>query len=259
MLFRSFWCAGDDAIADFRAWLRRRYPSVDALNAAWRSRYASIDEVRPMLQHRAPSRTAYFDVVSWYREAMTVFSDFWMERCRHHFPKLPVYLCTGGAEAPETGASFADQAKICAAHGASIRLTNESNRFTDNFTASGHCVAACRFYGAGVGLEPVGPMTTEGVRARVFGSLAFGNPEVFHYYGNVFEPDGTPKPAATALRSYLEHFGSGPIEDGVAVFWPEDQAVLEQGGPSEAREAANFIRRDYPVSQIGRASCRERE
>lgn len=245
----GFWCAGDDAVADFRTWLFARYATIEQLNQAWRSRHESFDDIRPMLSHRC-SRTAYFDMVSWYRDAMTAFSEFWMARCRLFFPKLPLYLCTGGYEDPRHGSNFADQAKACAKYGSGIRLTNETNRFTDNFAGTAHCVSACRFYGAGVGLEPVGPITTEGATARVFGSLAYANPQIFHYYGNVFEADATPKPAAKVLSDYLKHFGSGPAEDGVAVFWPEDQAVFTEGFPQEVVQAANFIRRDYPASLI---------
>jgi hypothetical protein len=188
-------------------------------------------------------------MVSWYRDSMTVFSDHWMSRCRHHFPKLPLYLCTGGSEQPQHGSSFADQARICAAHGAGIRLTNESNRFADNFAATAHCVSACRFYGSYIGLEPVGPMTAEGVRARVFGSLAYANRQIFHYGDNVFEKK-SPRPAAAALHDFLQHYSAGPVEDGVAVFWPEDQGVFEEHIPQGVSDAANFIRREYPVSLI---------
>ncbi len=38
-----------EAVAAFRAWLRGRYPSIQALNAAWGRDYADFDEVMPLL------------------------------------------------------------------------------------------------------------------------------------------------------------------------------------------------------------------
>ncbi|MBE3123468.1 MAG: beta-galactosidase, partial [Planctomycetes bacterium] len=58
---RGHWCGGDDARADFRRRLEERYDTLDALNRAWRSRYARFQEIEPFLPQRAPSRTAYFD------------------------------------------------------------------------------------------------------------------------------------------------------------------------------------------------------
>ena len=248
---RGFWCGGDDAAAAFREYLRDKYGSPDALNRAWRSRHSSWEDVRPFLQHQAPSRTAFFDLICWYQNSMTAYSEFWMSECRRIFPSIPAYLCTGGADDDTAlGALYSAQAKAAARHAGGIRLTNEVNKFYENFRLTSHTHSACRFYGAYLGLEPVGPITEEGVRSRMFGSVAYGNRQIFHYYSNVMGKDNLPLPAADALRECVPLLQERTAERGIGFFWPVDQALIDGAMPTEARNALLHIRRQYPVSPI---------
>ena len=114
---RGFWCGGDDAAASFLEYVEKRYGTLDALNRAWRARYSSFNEVRPFLRHRTPSRTALFDLIAWYQDSMTRFSEFWLAECRRLFPSVPAYLCTGGTDDDASmGALFAAQARAAAKH-----------------------------------------------------------------------------------------------------------------------------------------------
>jgi hypothetical protein len=249
---RGWWCAGDDARSNFRQYLKQQYSKVDALNRAWRSRFRSFAAVEPFLPAQAPSRTALFDQASWYRDSMTRFSEFWMQQCQELFPDVPAYLCTGGSDDEITsGALFAAQAKAAAKHGGGIRLTNEGNRFTYNFPITAPTHAACAFYGAYFGLEPVGPMTELGVLTRTFGSAAMGNRQIFHYYGNVFDrKDHHTSPAAQAVRKYTALIGARPADKGIGFFWPVDQATLQGSFSADVSTALNHIRRQYPVSPV---------
>lgn len=249
---RGFWCGGDDAVADFQRHLAARYGTALQLNAAWRSHYTAFADLRPFPLHRAPSRTAQHDLIAWYQAAMTDYSGFWMAECRRAFPDIPAYLCTGGADDDTmTGALFAAQAKVAARHGGGIRLTNEVNKFEENFRLCAHTHAACRFYGAYLGLEPVGPITEQGVRNRMFGSAAFGNRQVFHYFGNVCNPaDGTPIPAGNCISDHADLIREHKVEEGIALFWPIDQGLLAGAMPEGVRSALRHIRRDYPVSPV---------
>ena len=249
---RGFWCGGADARADFRRWLKAAYGSVEQMNAAWRTSHTSFDVVQPFMPHHAPSRTACFDLVAWYRDSMTRYAEFWMAECRRCFSGIPAYLCTGGADDETTsGALFAAQARAAAKHGGGIRLTNEGNKFDYNYPLTAPTWTACRFYGAYFGLEPVGPMTTQGVLSRTFGSAAFGNRQIFHYYGNVIDKETKPLPAAADVRQHTDLIGAREIEPGVAFFWPVDQTAFQAGGlGGEVRDALLHIRRDYPVSAL---------
>ena len=249
---RGMWVMDDHARADLRAGMRQQYGDIAALNAAWRTQYASFDDVAPFLKHKAPSRTAWLDLILWYQESMTRYSEFWMKTCREAFPGIPVYLCTGGADDEMTaGANFAAQSKIAAKHGGGIRLTNEVNIFSENFRLTAHTHAACNFYGAYLGLEPVGPITTLGARTRIFGSAAYGNRQIFHYYGNFFRHDSVERlPSAAECLANSAFLEEHKPEAGLALFWPVDQALAEEIMPPAARDALMYIRRFYPVTPV---------
>jgi hypothetical protein len=249
---RGFWCGGDDAIDSFRQAMLKKYDSLDGLNRAWRSTFLTESEVCPFLRQLAPSRTAFFDLISWYQESMTDYSEFWMKECRRIFPDIPAYLCTGGADDEITsGALFAAQAKAAAKHRGGIRLTNEVNKFYENVRLTAHTHAACEFYGAYLGLEPVGPITAEGVRARNFGSAVYGNRQMFHYYHNFFTRDDKPLTRSiNAMRETQELLQEREPEKGIAFFWPVDQGIVEGAMPAETRQALMHIRRHYPISAI---------
>lgn len=254
---RGYWCGGSDARASFRAYLKHQYASLDALNRRWRTSHGSFDDIHPQLPHKCPSRSALFDQITWYRQSMTDYAGVWMKACRDAFPDTPIYLCTGGADdETQTGAHFAQQAKIAAKYKGGIRLTNEANAFSYNYPLTSHTHAACEQYGAYLGLEPVGPMTEQGVRNRLFGSAAMGNRQIFYYYNNFIDPrTHEPKPAAGALKQYLQLIREQPSERGIAMFWPIDQATLDgcvtgQPGLATSSTALLHVRRQYPVSAV---------
>ena len=78
----------------FRDWLRRKYGSAEKLNAAWRSNYASIDDVlmvRPLVFDRThPVR--FWDWVLCNREAGTGHFRFLHELCRRNAPGVPTHV-----------------------------------------------------------------------------------------------------------------------------------------------------------------------
>ena len=57
-------CFCRNTVARYREWLRGRYGSLDALNAAWYRRYASWDEVEP---NRLSTILSYSDYIDWKR------------------------------------------------------------------------------------------------------------------------------------------------------------------------------------------------
>ncbi len=247
---RGFWCGGEDAIADLQYSMKVKYTDIQAFNKAWRTEYQSFSEIKPFLRAHQPSRTAYMDMLLWYHNSMTEYADFWMETCRKYFPQIPVYLCTGGVEEPQHGSAFSDQARIAAKHQGGIRLTNEGNNYYENLYLTLHMYSACEFYGAYLGLEPVGPILPSGVAVRMYGSIAYGNRQVFHYYGNLLNQKGE---AMAEVAEKVKNYGSF-IEErkntaGITFFWPLDEALLNGTPvPESIRDSVCAIRKSYEVN-----------
>ncbi len=178
----GYWCGDALALADFRRSMGALYAGdIGALNKAWRSGYASFEEVTPFLPERAPSERAFQELLRWYREAMTGWSDFWLAEAREAFPGVDIYLCTGGDMAPEHGSDFSAQAKAAAARGAHLRITNEASSFPMNVRLTRMVGSACRFYGAGFGHEPASAVTPVGTLGRIFNAVMSGARQLFLY------------------------------------------------------------------------------
>ena len=243
----GYWCTDRYALASFRETLEKQYGGIDALNKAWRSNYSDFEEIYPVLRHKAPSRTAFFDFMMWYKASMTEYVSFWMKECKRIFGDIPVYMCTGGDEEPYLGADLAEQARVAAENGGGLRLTNEGNDFYENYDCTAHCVTACNYYGAYMGLEPVGPMNREGVTARMFGSAAYGNRQMFHYYGNLMHTNGGDE----RFAKYVDLIKDRTPDEKVAVFFPLDMVWVEGTEvPVNIREALNFVRRQYETAIV---------
>ena len=249
----GYWCGGDDAIESFRAAMSYKYGDINALNAAWNSRYSGFGDIVTFLPHRATSRTALFELM-WYKDSMTGFVDFWLS-CRKYFPDTPLYMCVGGNEEPEHASDFAAQAKVCAKYGAGLRLTNECNRFFDNFFLTSYTHSACEYYGAYLGLEPVGGLTPEGVCARMFGSAVYGNKQIMYYYGNIFRVPTADNPSiyddrTAKFMQYLPLLTERKTDCDTAFFWPGLMGALGRGIPGWIQPVATFLRRVTTVMPV---------
>lgn len=245
---RGFWCGDRLAVADFRGWLKEKYSDISALNTAWRACYSSFEEIVPVIPHKAPSKTAHLDMLDWYRGSMDEYTDFWMACSRKHFPNTPIYLCTGGSEEPEHGSLFSTQARIAAKYGGGIRLTNEGNNFFVNLHNTVHGVSACKFYGAYMGLEPVGPMLKSGVNTRTFGSAVYGNRQIFHYYGNLIDANNEYTGSGDEILKYSELISEKEKNPPVTLFWPMAQSQISgEDIPADIKLAISEIRKLYEV------------
>ena len=231
----GYWAGDPLAVASFQNYLKEKYKTIEALNIAHREAYSGWGEIRPKLAHKC-NRMAFFDMVLWYKQSMTDFADFWMRECRRIFgPDMPVYLCTGGCEQPFLGADFAAQARVCAKNGAGLRLTNEVNKFYENFGWTVHPWSACNYYGAYYGLEPVGPITPRGYRERLFGTMAYGNNQ-FHTYSDLVDSRGD--------------INLNREQKTVGVFYPMDRSIFDGKVPESVDLAVKMLRHNFPVSVI---------
>ena len=64
----KFWCYGENAKADFRAEMQKKYKTLDAANSTWSSDFASWDDVTVL----APGELKglyWYDVLTWYRDS----------------------------------------------------------------------------------------------------------------------------------------------------------------------------------------------
>ena len=235
----GFWCGDEYALKSFREWAVGKYGSLDGVNTAWGTNWgpdnaidfpargeAALKDLQKALP-TAPTTTKrrWLDFVDWYRGEMTRFSDWWIETTKKHFPKTPIYLCTGGHAPPEHGANFAEQCKVAAKHGAGVRITNEASIYADNFVITRWVGGAGKLYGAFYGFEPAGGENEKGIVARIYNATASGANQLHDYNNNVTSSPSR-MDAQQAHLKYLKK--SEPIVD-VALWYPNVAMSLKWG------------------------------
>ncbi|MDD5145051.1 MAG: beta-galactosidase [Candidatus Pacebacteria bacterium] len=139
----------------------------------------------------------WLDFIEWYFGSMNRWAEFWLKTAKKYFPETRIYLVTGGTAHPALGANFSEQAKISARNGAEIRITNQTNEYSQSFTLTSLMASACRFYGADFVTEEEAVLQTgEGVVMRIFDALSSGAKGI--YCKNFISTGGDP-----VIRKYM--------------------------------------------------------
>jgi hypothetical protein len=213
----GYWCGDPHAMADFRRWVQTRYGDLVALRQAWGAAPAAWEDLRPPTSPAAaPGRRAWLDFITWYREAMSDWSQRWLTAAAAAWPGVERYLCTGGDMLPAHGSDFSEQCRIAAAAGAGVRITNEGSDFVQNLLLTRLVACAGQWHGAFYGFEPAAVVTPRGVAARQFNACSAGARQLHEYAGNLA---ARPDAAAEA--------GAGDA----ATVWAQGLPLLRQRRP----------------------------
>jgi beta-galactosidase len=87
-------CFCPHTIRRYRAWLQKKYPSLDALNQAWYRRYLSWDEVEP---NRLSTILSYTDYIDWKYFIMDKLAEDLRERFESVKKAAPQSVATSHA------------------------------------------------------------------------------------------------------------------------------------------------------------------
>jgi hypothetical protein len=218
----GYWAGDPYARESFRKWLAAKYGDAASLDRAWGANFSSIQDIEPFLPEKRPSDAAWLDMLTWYRESIEGWADFWIATARKYFPDTRIYLCTGGDGNPKHGSRFGRQVKIAAKYGAGVRITNEGSDYANNFTLTRWVASAGKFYGTYYGFEPASGVTPPAVVRRVYNVTASGAGQLFEYSGNVVQ-------AAAWKGNYPEwvkEFATVKSIVPVAAFIPETSLAL---------------------------------
>ncbi len=252
----GFWCGDDLARNHFRAAVQARYPTLGEVNEAWGTAYTTWDKVGYPAEGEAleayrngiadapgTQRRHWLDFVTWYRRAMTDWSDWWMATTRKHFPKTPIYLCTGGDAVPEHGSNFAEQCRVAAEHRAGVRITNEGSQYAGNFYLTRWVASAGKYYGAYYGFEPASGVDEKGIVARIYNATASGANQLHEYNTNII---GSP----TRIQAQQAHFPyffrvRRPVVP-IAMWYPEVSLTFDREGfPEKVTAFRDYVDFDY--------------
>jgi len=265
----SGWWAGDaHAQASFRAYLKARYKTVAALNAAWGTTWESFDAITPQAPETLSEGRARYDFLDWYNSSMTEYLEFWLRTARKH-TRGKLLICVGGHGLPRVGADFSATARLAARYGAGIRITNEGPDYRWNFAMTRWISTAARFYRAPLGIEPASlQVDARSIAARVFNARTSGAEELFCYPSS-----WTNKPGYLKLAEHLHYLRRDTPVTSVAFRVPRthlmavgevdylgQMAVLREATDFDAVDAA-LIRDDalksYQLLILGQGNVEE--
>lgn len=220
----GYWAGDDLAKASFRESLRKQYGDVAKLNAAWDTKHSSFDEIQTFLPETAVSRRKRLDFANWYMGAMSDWCEKWAVWARAALPHTRIHQSSGGWGPVPIGTDYSFQARSMARVKGGIRLTNESDDYSDNFTITRMASSAARFYGADLGYEPGGFGSKRGVMARLYNAVTNGAVHLFYYLGNLVSND-------QAIEAWIRNAPmldqrAKPVID-VAAFYPDTYLKLD--------------------------------
>jgi hypothetical protein len=245
------WWAGDRfAAADFRRYLQSRYGNIEALNRSWAAQHASFDSVVPFLPEKATSLQARFDMTQWYVVSMTDWAAFWVTTARKYLPRVPIYLCVGGAGEPELGADFSAQAEAIRSNAARIRITNEGSSYSRNFAVTREVATAARAFGLECGFEPASHVTADGNVARIYNATASGAIQLHCYHGNVLADT----PSRTRFRQYASFLHRRVPQIHAGVYLAKTSWALDAPSARRNLSAVEDLRDRLDVELLDRAT-----
>jgi hypothetical protein len=270
----GWWCGDEYAVQNFREHAIKNYGSLDRLNNVWKTNFSKFELIDfPNLRYSFSFiRKAYkfipfflkpglkslykfvknisktkikdlrdqqrwLDFVVWYINSMTNWTEFWLKTARKYFPDTKIYLVTGGMGQPILGADFSAQTKTAAKYNAGIRITNQTNDYSQSFILSRLVSAAARFYNSYFTTEEAAILqSSRGIIMRLFDAVSSGAQGF--YCKNIISigkdpcirknlPVGSLTRGAINLAKNLQYLTPSEPIIKVAVFFPSTSIAFE--------------------------------
>jgi hypothetical protein len=89
----GFWVNEAPARAHFKAWMRSKYPAIQALNTAWGTAFPAFESLDYPKDNTRPRY--WLDFISWYHQAFTERMGTIVDLAQKHFPKTPININLG--------------------------------------------------------------------------------------------------------------------------------------------------------------------
>jgi len=189
----GYWCGDRFALESFRGAAQARFRSLDALNEAWGTTFASFGEVTPPdTQGNAAAQKAlatkspqdlrrWLDFVDWYQDAWSNFAEAATEIVGRHLPGKEVILSLGyGGETVAFGNDESRHIKRMSRIGASAQTPGDIGYFATRRVSS-----ACRAYHVPYYTEPPGSVDRHREVRRIFMDVSNGTQTWFDYPQNM--------------------------------------------------------------------------
>ncbi len=219
----GYWCADEFAKKTFREAIQKKYDSIETLNAAWGTGFASWDKLTPPQEisekfkptpaawKTAKDRRRWLDFITWYHQAIIDFAEKSIQVTLKYFPKEKVRTKpggnAGGVNPIAWGTYCPGYAKMAGKYGITLQPADcQGAYFGDKWVATSY-----QFYNVPLATEPAGDLKHGAFVQRMFSDASCGASQIFTYQFNEHAP---------TIRQYA-HLITGEMgETEVAVLCP---------------------------------------
>jgi hypothetical protein len=220
----GYWCGDPYALKAFRAAMRKKYETIDALNAAWGTKLASFDDVTPPRElvggafkpspdafKTAAERRRWLDFLGWYHQAIIDFAEQSIRVVLKYFPKEKVRTKpggnAGGVNPIAWGTYCPGYAKMASRYGIVLQPADcQGAVFGDKWVGT-----AYQFYHVPLSTEPAGGLDKKTFVRRLFSDASAGASQLFTYEFEQHVPE---------IQEYAHLLTGKPGETQVAVYCP---------------------------------------
>lgn len=213
----GFWCGDRMARADFARAMRRKYSSLDELNAAWSTRLSNWDEnLMPSIPMSGHSLRRRRDFADWYTNSLMRFTDAAGAAARRHFPRHEIAVPLGFPfEKLWVGQIKSQAVKISAKHRLVARWTGMAwlKSFERTNVLARRFASAAHFYGTEFATEAASTLTPDNAANGLYEALANGATLIHDDPGNMFGAEEVHRKLRPMLRG-------GPPVCRAAVLYP---------------------------------------
>jgi hypothetical protein len=178
----GFWVNDKYARAHFKEAMKKRYDTIENVNRAWNTAYASFDKID--YPPDATSPRYWLDFVNWYHDGNTEMTGVLLDRIRKHFPNTPIAFNLGWPfEKVNIGQDLTGFIKMAASKGIIVRGPTGP---IVPFLYTKRVATAVRHYSLPeFSSEPVdGSAKREDIASALFKDLTTGVNWHFDYMGN---------------------------------------------------------------------------
>ena len=204
--------------------MRCKYGSVQALNQAWETSFASFDDASvPPLPFGKNTLRRRDDCMQWATGSLLDFTDRTCGLYAKHFPGIKGGLPLGFVEERiSSGEIKSLAAKMAAKHGLTARWTGCAHlgAFDRSNLLDRRIATAAHFYGAPFGTEAALILETENAANGLYESLANGASLIHDDPQNIFR-------AEVVQRRIRPQLIVDPPEASVSVFYPFEDMILD--------------------------------
>ncbi|MDP8246327.1 MAG: hypothetical protein P9L94_19745 [Candidatus Hinthialibacter antarcticus] len=239
----DLWAGDPIAKADFLETMHALYPSVNSLNAAWKTNYTNWSQVTPeWSEDNAPRRN--LETLTWYRKQMTTLASHILMQAKNVFPSARIFIEVGD-DAVYSAVDLQDFTALAASRGATLLFVTGDELPAESWQWR-LFATSCRSRNAPFGLRFKGNVGGRSLMGGIYSLISDGGTSFV-----VTEDDLAQEGGWNIYADAMNHWRNGSPRPRIAVIAP--RAALASGQALEFDRIIREMREGFAFDVIDEA------